>query len=79
MQVAVINDGRRVPHVMGESPDNHIRASIGLSTGQVIPSNPAPAVRRRRSSGSANRALVGLMGYTFAPIGAAVQIEVEDY
>jgi len=77
-----------------------------LVTGQVIPQNPAHAVRAPRYSvkkgktpvlsaeemgtllnsiktdtpaGLRDRALIGLMGYTFARVGAAVQMKVEDY
>ena len=83
-----------------------------LVTGQVIPSNPAHAVRGPKHSvkkgktsvlsaeemgtllnsipivgkegkpiliGLRDRALIGLMGYTFARVGAAVQMKVEDY
>jgi len=77
-----------------------------LVTGQVIPLNPAHAVRGPRYSvkkgktsvlsaeemrtlldaikidaliGLRDRALIALMGYTFARVGAAVQMKVEDY
>ena len=77
-----------------------------LVTGQVIPQNPAHAVRGPRYSikkgktpvltaeemrqlldsiktdtlnGLRDRALIALMGYTFARVGAAVQMKVEDY
>jgi integrase/recombinase XerD len=77
-----------------------------LVTGQVIPINPAHAVRGPRHSvkkgktsvlsaeemrtlldaikidtliGLRDRALIALMGYTFARVGAAVQMKVEDY
>jgi integrase/recombinase XerD len=77
-----------------------------LVTGQVIPVNPAHAVRGPRHSvkkgktsvlsaeemrarldsiktetliGLRDRALIGLMGYTFARVWAAVQMKVEDY
>jgi integrase/recombinase XerD len=77
-----------------------------LVTGQVIPTNPAHAVRGPKHSvkkgktsvlsaeemrqlldgidtteliGLRDRALIGLMGYTFARVGAAVGMKVEDY
>jgi site-specific recombinase XerD len=77
-----------------------------LVTGQVIPLNPAHAVRGPRYSikkgktsvlaaeemrvlldsikvdsliGLRDHALIALMGYTFARVGAAVQMKVEDY
>ena len=77
-----------------------------LVTGQVIPTNPAHAVRAPRYSvkkgktpvlsaeemgvllnsiktdtliGLRDRALIALMGYTFARVGAAVSMNVEDY
>jgi integrase/recombinase XerD len=77
-----------------------------LVTGQVIPANPAHAVRGPRHSvkkgktpvlsaeemgallasidtktllGLRDRALIALMGYTFARVGAAVAMQVEDY
>jgi site-specific recombinase XerD len=77
-----------------------------LVTGQVIPLNPAHAVRGPRHSvrkgktavlsaeemgqllasidtstliGLRDRALIALMGYTFARVGAAVALKVEDY
>jgi site-specific recombinase XerD len=77
-----------------------------LVIGQVIPLNPAHAVRGPRHSvtkgktsvlsaeemgtllssidtstliGLRDRALIGLMGYTFARVGAAVGMKVEDY
>jgi len=77
-----------------------------LVTGQVIPLNPAHAVRGPRHSvkkgktsvlsaeemgqllasidtstliGLRDRALIALMGYTFARVGAAVSMKVEDY
>lgn len=77
-----------------------------LVTGQVIPQNPAHAVRGPRYSvkkgktsvlaaeemrvlldsikidsliGLRDRALIAFMGYTFARVGAAVQMKVEDY
>jgi site-specific recombinase XerD len=77
-----------------------------LVTGQVIPQNPAHAVRGPRYSvkkgkasvlsaeemrqlldsirtdsliGLRDRALIALMGYTFARVGAAVGMKVEDY
>jgi integrase/recombinase XerD len=77
-----------------------------LVTGQVIPLNPAHAVRGPRYSvkkgktsvlaaeemralldsikidtliGLRDRALIALMGYTFARVGATVQMKVEDY
>jgi integrase/recombinase XerD len=77
-----------------------------MVVGQVIPVNPAHAVRgpkhsqkraRRRSSmwtkrapcstaidttslpGLRDRALIGLMVYTFARVGAAISMKVEDY
>src|SRR5437763_11015945 len=77
-----------------------------LVTGQVIPINPAHAVRGPRHSvkkgktsvlsaeemgqllasidtstliGLRDRALIALMGYTFARVGAAVAMKVEDY
>jgi site-specific recombinase XerD len=77
-----------------------------LVTGQVIPINPAHAVRGPRYSvkkgktsvlsaeemrelldsidtskliGLRDRALIALMGYTFARVGAVVQMKVEDY
>lgn len=83
-----------------------------LVTGQVIPLNPAHAVRGPKHSvkkgktsvlsaeemglllksiklqdkngkpipiGLRDRALIGLMGYTFARVGAAIQMKVEDY
>jgi integrase/recombinase XerD len=83
-----------------------------LVTGQVIPINPAHAVRGPRHSvkkgktsvlsaeemglllksipiqdkqgrpiliGLRDRALIGLMGFTFARVGAAVSMKVEDY
>jgi integrase/recombinase XerD len=78
-----------------------------LVVGQVIPINPAHAVRgprqaRRQKSktsvlsaeemgallasidvttpiGLRDRALIALMGYTFARVGAAVSMKVEDY
>jgi integrase/recombinase XerD len=77
-----------------------------LVTGQVIPLNPAHAVRGPRHSvkrgktsvlsaeemralldsidtaaliGLRDRALIALMGYTFARVGAAVTLKVEDY
>lgn len=83
-----------------------------LVTGQVMPTNPAHAVRGPKHSvkkgktsvlsaeemgilldsiavrdaegnpiliGLRDRALIALMGYTFARVGAAVQMKVEDY
>jgi integrase/recombinase XerD len=83
-----------------------------LVTGQVIPTNPAHAVRGPKHSvkkgktsvlsaeemgilmntipvqnekgepiliGLRDRALIALMGYTFARVGAAVAMKVEDY
>jgi integrase/recombinase XerD len=77
-----------------------------LVTGQVIPQNPAHAVRGPRHSvkkgktsvlsaeemrtllesvktetliGLRDRALIALMGYTFARVGAVIQMKVEDY
>lgn len=77
-----------------------------LVTGQVIPLNPAHAVRGPRYSvkkgktsvlaaeemralldsidvtkpiGLRDRALIALMGYTFARVGAVIQLKVEDY
>jgi len=77
-----------------------------LVTGQVVPLNPAHAVRGPRHSvkkgktsvlsaeemrtlldaikidaliGLRDRALIALMGYTFARVGAAVQMKVDDY
>ncbi len=77
-----------------------------LVTGQVIPTNPAHAVRGPRHSvrkgktsvlsaeemgqllgsidtstliGLRDRALIALMGYTFARVGAAIAMKVEDY
>jgi integrase/recombinase XerD len=77
-----------------------------LVTGQVIPNNPAHAVRGPRHSvkrgktsvlsaeemrtlldsidtskliGLRDRAMIALMGYTFARIGAVIQMKVEDY
>jgi integrase/recombinase XerD len=77
-----------------------------LVTGQVVPINPAHAVRGPRHSvkkgktsvlsaeemgqllasidtstliGLRDRALIALMGYTFARVGAAVSMKVEDY
>src|SRR5713101_2139195 len=77
-----------------------------LVTGQVIPLNPAHAVRGPRHSvkkgktsvlsaeemrtlldsidittliGLRDRALIAFMGYTFARVGAAVAMKVEDY
>jgi integrase/recombinase XerD len=77
-----------------------------LVTGQIVPLNPAHAVRGPRYSvkkgktsvlsaeemrmlldsiktdaliGVRDRALLALMGYTFARVGAAVQMKVEDY
>ena len=77
-----------------------------LVTGQIIPLNPAHAVRGPKHSvkkgktsvlsaeemrmlldaiktdeliGLRDRALIALMGYTFARVGAAVQMKVEDY
>jgi integrase/recombinase XerD len=77
-----------------------------LVTGQVIPTNPAHAVRGPKHSvkkgktsvlsaeemgqllasidtgtliGLRDRALIALMGYTFARVGAAVSMKVEDY
>ncbi len=77
-----------------------------LVTGQVIPLNPAHAVRGPKHSvkkgktsvlsaeemgqllasidtstliGLRDRALIALMGYTFARVGAAVAMKVEDY
>jgi len=83
-----------------------------LVTGQVIPANPAHAVRGPKHSvkkgktsvlsaeemgvllksinlqdkkgkpiliGFRDRALIGLMGYTFARVGAAIGMKVEDY
>ena len=77
-----------------------------LVTGQVVPTNPAHAVRGPKHSvmkgktsvlsaeemgqllesinastliGLRDRALIALMGYTFARVGAAVQMKVEDY
>jgi site-specific recombinase XerD len=77
-----------------------------LVTGQIIPVNPAHAVRGPKHSvkkgktsvlsaeemgqllgsidtseliGLRDRALIALMGYTFARIGAAVAMKVEDY
>ena len=77
-----------------------------LVTGQVVPVNPAHAVRGPKHSvkkgktsvlsaeemralldsikietviGLRDRALIALMGYTFARVGAAVQMKVADY
>jgi integrase/recombinase XerD len=77
-----------------------------LVTGQVVPINPAHAVRGPRHSvkkgktsvlsaeemrelldsidtskliGLRDRALIALMGYTFARVGAVIQMKVEDY
>jgi integrase/recombinase XerD len=77
-----------------------------LVTGQVIPVNPAHAVRGPRHSvkkgstpvltaeemrsllgsidtakpiGLRDRAIIALMGYTFARVGAVLQLKVEDY
>jgi len=77
-----------------------------LVTGQVIPVNPAHAVRGPRHSvkkgktsvlsaeemrqlldsidvstliGLRDRAVIALMGYTFARVGAVIQMKVEDY
>src|SRR5688572_22991470 len=77
-----------------------------LVTGQVVPVNPAHAVRGPRHSvrkgktsvlsaeemrqlldsidvstliGLRDRALIALMGYTFARVGAVVAMKVEDY
>jgi len=77
-----------------------------LVTGQVVPANPAHAVRGPKHSvrkgktavldaeemrdllasidpgtlqGLRDRALIALMGYTFARVGAAVLMKVEDY
>src|SRR5256885_16876780 len=77
-----------------------------LVTGQVMPTNPAHAVRGPKHSvkkgktsvlsaeemgqllasidistliGLRDRALIALMGYTFARVGAAVAMQVEDY
>ena len=77
-----------------------------LVTGQVIPLNPAHAVRGPKHSvkkgktsvltaeemralldsidttkliGVRDRALIALMGYTFARVGAVIQMKVEDY
>jgi site-specific recombinase XerD len=77
-----------------------------LVTGQVIPTNPAHAVRGPKHSvkkgktsvltaeemrtlldsidtakliGVRDRALIALMGYTFARVGAVIQMKVEDY
>ena len=77
-----------------------------LVTGQVIPQNPAHAVRGPKHSvkkgktsvltaeemrtlldsidlakliGVRDRALIALMGYTFARVGAVIQMKVEDY
>jgi integrase/recombinase XerD len=77
-----------------------------LVTGQVIPINPAHAVRGPRHSvkkgktsvlsaeemrtlldsidtskliGLRDRGLIALMGYTFARVGAVIQMKVEDY
>ncbi len=77
-----------------------------LVTGQVIPQNPAHAVRGPRHNvrkgktsvlsademrqlldsidtskliGLRDRALIPLMGYTFARVGAAAQMKVDDY
>ena len=77
-----------------------------LVTGQVIPLNPAHAVRGPKHSvkkgktsvlsaeemrtlldsidttkliGLRDRALIALMGYTFARVGAVIQMKVEDY
>jgi site-specific recombinase XerD len=77
-----------------------------LVTGQVVPLNPAHAVRGPKHSvkkgktpvlsaeemgallasiptdtliGLRDRALIGLMGYTFARVGAAITMKVEDY
>jgi integrase/recombinase XerD len=77
-----------------------------MVTGQIIPTNPAHAVRGPRHSvrngktsvlapdevhellasidtstllGLRDRALIGLMGYTFARVGAAVGMKIEDY
>jgi integrase/recombinase XerD len=77
-----------------------------LVTGQVVPVNPAHAVRGPRHSvkkgktsvlsaeemrqlldsidastliGLRDRALIALMGYTFARVGAVVSMKVEDY
>lgn len=77
-----------------------------LVTGQVIPVNPAHAVRGPKHSvkkgktsvltaeemrtlldsidtskliGVRDRALIALMGYTFARVGAVIQMKVEDY
>jgi len=77
-----------------------------LVTGQIIPVNPAHAVRGPKHSvkkgktsvltaeemrtlldsidtakliGVRDRALIALMGYTFARVGAVIQMKVEDY
>src|SRR3954468_4592888 len=77
-----------------------------LVTGQVMPTNPAHAVRGPKHSvkkgktsvlsaeemgqllasidistliGLRDRALIALMGYTFARVGAALAMKVEDY
>ncbi len=77
-----------------------------LVTGQVIPLNPAHAVRGPKHSvkkgktsvltaeemralldsidttrliGVRDRALIAVMGYTFARVGAVIQMKVEDY
>ena len=77
-----------------------------LVTGQIIPMNPAHAVRGPKHSvkkgktsvlsademralldsinttkliGLRDRALIALMGYTFARVGAVIQMKVEDY
>jgi site-specific recombinase XerD len=77
-----------------------------LVTGQVIPQNPAHAVRGPKHSvkkgktsvlsaeemrilldsiktdtliGLRDRTLIALMGYTFARVGAVIQMKVEDY
>src|SRR5580693_222774 len=77
-----------------------------LVTGQIVPVNPAHAVRGPKHSvkkgktsvltaeemrtlldsidtakliGMRDRALIALMGYTFARVGAVIQMKVEDY
>ena len=77
-----------------------------LVTGQIVPMNPAHAVRGPKHSvkkgktsvlsademralfdsidttkliGLRDRALIALMGYTFARVGAVIQMKVEDY
>jgi site-specific recombinase XerC len=51
-----------------------------LVTGQIVPTNPAASVRGPKHvvNGLRDRALIGLMVYSFARVGAALAMKVED-